>query len=95
MGMAPASAAAGAGDQLISFLWLDEGIESDSRYFATVLLATMIPVSQSIFAMALSERGFALFSDSMIFLIFARMAVDEHSPPELVLTWLEKKNLSS
>ena len=55
----------------------------------------MIPVSQSIFAMALSERGFALFSDSMIFLIFARMAVDEHSPPELVLTWLEKKNLSS
>jgi len=43
----------------------------------------------------LSLSGFAGFSAAINFFTSARIAVDEASPPPSVLTWLEKKYLSS
>ena len=77
------------------FRSFDGGIKSDSRYFAMVRLATWIPCSSNSAVILLSLRGLRGFSASTSFLIRARIAVDEHSPPAAVLTWLEKKYLSS
>ena len=70
-------------------------MESDSRYFAMVRLATLMPCSAKISAILLSLNGLAGISAATSFLINSRIAVDEHSPPFSVLTWLEKKYLSS
>ena len=43
----------------------------------------------------LSLSGLCGFSAATSFLIRARIAVEEHSPPAVVATWLEKKYLSS
>jgi len=42
----------------------------------------------------LSLNGFFGLSAATSFLMMARIAVDEHSPPSEVLTWLEKKYFS-
>ena len=70
-------------------------MDIDSRYLATVRLATLMFWSASIAAILLSLNGFLGSSSAVSFLISARMAVLETSPPLLVLTWLEKKYLSS
>ena len=77
------------------FRSLDGGMCIASRYLATVRLATLIPWSPSMAAILLSLNGFFGVSVAISFLIIARIAVDEHSPPSSVLTWLEKKYLSS
>jgi len=69
---------------------LDGGIDSDSRYLAIVRRATLIPFSSSSSVILLSLSGFRVFSAAMSFLMIARIAVEEHSPPPLVETWLEK-----
>ena len=66
-------------------------MDKASRYLATVRRATLMPFSSSIFASLLSLNGFALFSSSISFLIIARMAVAEHTPPSEVLTWLREE----
>ena len=66
-----------------------------SRYFATVRRATLIPLSERIPASLLSLKGFCGFSAAMSFLIKARMAVEDASPPVTVDTCEEKKYLSS
>jgi hypothetical protein len=73
----------------------DGGIAIDSRYFATVLRATLMPWSARMSAIFLSDRGLFGFSAATSFLIRARIAVAEASPPVTVLTWLEKKYLNS
>ena len=73
----------------------DGGIAIDSRYLATVLRATLIPWSARMAAILLSDSGLLGFSAPTSFLIRARMAVADASPPEAVLTWLEKKYLNS
>src|SRR5690606_37958896 len=70
---------------------LDGAIPMDSRYLATVRRATWIPCASSRPAILLSLNGFLAFSAATSFLMMARIAVDEHSPPSAVLTWLEKK----
>ena len=65
---------------------LEGGITIASRYLATVRLATLIPRSANKLAILLSLSGLALFSAAINFLISARIAVEEHSPPLLVLT---------
>ena len=72
----------------------DGGIASVSLYLAIVLLATLTPRSPRISAILLSLSGFLGFSAATSFLIIARIAVAEHSPPLSVLTWLEKKYFS-
>ena len=67
----------------------------DSRYLATVRRATCIPSATSVLAILLSDNGFVASSAAMNFLIMARIAVAEHSPPLAVDTWLEKKYLNS
>ena len=74
---------------------LEGGIVIPSRYFAIVLRATWIPCSASNCASLQSLSGFLRFSEAISFLISARMAVAEHSPPSSVPTWLEKKYFSS
>src|SRR5690554_5192426 len=74
---------------------LDGGMFSDSRYLAMVRRATLMPCSSSIFAILLSLSGLRGVSAATIFLIRARIAVEENSPPAAVPTWLEKKYLSS
>lgn len=67
----------------------------DSRYLAIVRRATFIPLSWSLLDIFWSLRGFAggsLFTSSWM---NARIAVEEHSPPVSVDTWLEKKYLNS
>ncbi len=54
-----------------------------------------MPCASSKPAILLSLNGFFWFSAATSFLMIARIAVDEHSPPSAVLTWLEKKYLSS
>ena len=81
--------------QFSRFLSLDGGIESDSRYFAIVRRATLIPFASKICVILLSLRGLWIFSSATILLMIARIAVDENSPPSWVETWLEKKYLSS
>ena len=66
-----------------------------SRYFAMVRRATLMPCSANNTVILLSLSGFFFFLSATNFFIIARMAVDEHSPPESVATWLEKKYLSS
>ncbi len=66
-----------------------------SRYLAMVLRATLMSCSASKLAILLSLRGFLGSSAEISLFIMARMAVEEHSPPEPVLTWLEKKYFSS
>ena len=77
------------------FLSFDGGIDIDSRYLATVRLATCIPDATSVLAILLSLKGFPGSSLAINFRIIARMAVAEHSPPSDVDTWLEKKYLNS
>lgn len=64
----------------------DGGIDIASRYFAMVRLATLMPCSSRMVAILLSLSGFLADSAATSFLIIARIAVDEHSPPEAVLT---------
>ena len=66
--------------------WFDGGMDNDSRYFAIVLLATIMPCSVSKSAILLSLNGLAGFSAATNFLMSALMAVEEHSPPLSVLT---------
>ena len=66
-----------------------------SRYLATVRLATLMPCSAKSCDSLLSLNGLRAGSALMSVFMCARMAVDEHSPPSLVLTWLEKKYLNS
>ena len=66
-----------------------------SRYFATVLRATLIPLATSSFSILLSLSGLAASSSVISFLIIARIAVAEQTPPSTVPTWLEKKYLNS
>ena len=77
------------------FLWLDGGTDMASRYFAMVLRATLIPFPLIKDEILLSLNGFAEFSQLINSWINARIAVDEHSPPSCVDTWLEKKYLNS
>lgn len=72
--------------QINTFLSEDDGMFNDSRYLATVRRATSIPSSFNKFAIALSDNGLRGFSTEIIFLIMARIAVDEHSPPVVVPT---------
>jgi hypothetical protein len=65
---------------------LDGGIERDSRYFATVRLATVMFCFCNITAILLSLNGFLGFSSAVSFLIIARIAVLETSPPLALLT---------
>ena len=81
--------------QFSSLRSLEGGIIKASRYLATVRLATLIFCSASNAAILLSDRGFRVFSLAIRFFISARIAVDETSPPECVLTCDEKKYLSS
>src|SRR6056297_2751278 len=74
---------------------LDGGMNRVSRYLAMVRLATWIPCSSSSWVILLSLSGLRGFSAATSFRISARMAVEEHSPPAVVATWLEKKYLSS
>src|SRR6187397_1509663 len=67
----------------------DGGIDSSSRYLATVRRATLIFWVLSIAVILLSLSGFRGFSSAVSFLISARIAVLETSPPVLVPTWLE------
>ncbi len=67
----------------------------DSRYFAIVLRATLIPCSARMEAILLSLSGFCGCSAATSFLISALIAVDEQAPPKSVLTWLEKKYFNS
>jgi hypothetical protein len=64
-------------------------MDSDSRYFATVRRATAMFCSASMAAILLSLSGFLGFSSAVSFLIRARIAVLETSPPVLVPTWLD------
>lgn len=57
--------------------------------------ATLIPCSAKISAILLSLNGLAGVSAATSFLISSLIAVEEQSPPFSVLTWLEKKYLSS
>src|SRR5450830_1012620 len=75
--------------------WLAAGIERDSRYFAMVRRATIIPCLLKISVIWLSDKGFFAFSSLTICLIKARIAVAEQAPPDSVDTWLPKKYLSS
>lgn len=68
------------------FLWLDEGMDIASRYFAIVRRATLIPFSFSKSDILLSLNGFTGLSLPINSLINALMAVDEHSPPPTVDT---------
>lgn len=68
------------------FLWLDDGIEIASRYFAIVRLATLIPFSFNKSAILLSLSGFTGLSLLMSSFIKALIAVAEHSPPAAVET---------
>ena len=77
-------------DQTRRFRSLDGGMAMDSRYLATVRRATLMFCSASIVAMRLSLNGFLGFSSAVSFLISARMAVLETSPPLLVDTWLAR-----
>ena len=63
----------------------------DSRYLATVRLATLMLCSASIAVILLSLNGFLGFSSAVRSLMSARMAVLETSPPPAVPTRLEKK----
>ncbi|MCY1173702.1 hypothetical protein D9M73_138750 [compost metagenome] len=54
-----------------------------------------MPCASSKPAILLSLNGFFGLSAATSFLMIARMAVDEHSPPSEVLTWLEKKYFNS
>ena len=71
------------------------GIESASRYLATVRRATMMPCSPRTSAIRLSVSGDFGSSAETSCLISARMAVAEAAPPESVATWLPKNYLSS
>ena len=57
-----------------------------SRYLAIVRRATLIPCSLRRSAILLSLSGFLGFSAEINFLMIALIAVDEHSPPDAVLT---------
>lgn len=63
---------------------VEDGIAMASRYFATVLRATLIPCSDRIAASLLSLSGLEEFSAAMSFFNRARIAVEEHSAPLLV-----------
>jgi hypothetical protein len=83
---------------MVSLLWqierdqtnclrsLEGGIDRDSRYFATVRLATLIFFSFSSAAILLSLNGLRGFSSAVSFWISARIAVLEISPPDWVPT---------
>ena len=62
-----------------------------SRYLATVRRATWIPCSSKRAVSLLSLNGLAGCSALIISFRIAQTAVDEHSPPPDVPTWLEKK----
>ena len=66
-----------------------------SRYLATVRRATWIPCSSKSDVSLLSLRGLAGCSAPIISFRIAQTAVEEHSPPLAVPTWLEKKYFSS
>lgn len=53
-----------------------------SLYFATVRRATLIPWSDRRFAILLSLSGFLMLSADISFLMTARMAVEDASPPK-------------
>lgn len=72
--------------QIKTFLSEDDGMCNDSRYFATVRRATSIPSSFNKLAITLSDKGLRGFSSATNFLILARIAVEEASPPEVVPT---------
>ena len=67
----------------------------DSRYFATVLRATTMPCCARISEILVSLSGFLEFSELIICLIRALIAVAEHAPPVSVPTWLLKKYFNS
>src|SRR5581483_9992181 len=75
--------------------WFDGGMLMDSRYFATVRRATLMPWPARISAILLSLIGLVEDSDSTSFLISSRIAVAEQVPPSAVATWDEKKYFSS
>ena len=52
-----------------------------SLYFATVLRATFIPCSDNNAEILLSLKGFLGISAAINFLMSARIAVDDASPP--------------
>ena len=58
----------------------------DSRYFATVRRATLMPCSDRISAILLSLMGRVGISHSTSFLIIERIAVAEQVPPSAVET---------
>ena len=66
-----------------------------SLYLATVRRATWIPCSPRREVNLLSLKGLVAGSALIMALRIAQTAVDEHSPPPAVPTWLEKKYLSS
>ena len=66
-----------------------------SRYLATVRRAMSIPCSASRAVSLASLSGRWVGSESIIDFSIAQTAVEEHSPPAAVFTWLEKKYLSS
>ena len=66
-----------------------------SRYFATVRRATSIPRLPSSPEIAASDRGLRGSSSSTSFLIIARIAVADASPPSWVESPTEKKCLNS
>jgi len=57
-----------------------------SLYLAMVRRATIIPLSARIAAILLSLRGLSELSAATSFLIMARIAMEEHSPPVSVST---------
>jgi hypothetical protein len=84
-----------AGAYTKRFRSLEDGIAMASRYFATVLRATLIPCSDKTLASLLSLKGLCGFSAAMSFLMSARIAVEDASPPPCVDTWEEKKYFNS
>src|SRR5690606_36566350 len=74
---------------------LTGGMLRDSRYLATVRLATTMPCSPRISAIRASESALWPSSALTSCLMSARIAVEEAAPPLSVATWLPKKYFSS
>ena len=72
--------------QISCFRSFDGGISKDSLYLAIVRRATLISWSASMLAILLSLKGLLGFSSETSFLMRARIAVEETSPPACVLT---------